>query len=53
MKKQLTQEQIVKELEKAGVKLTKSLDLSQPNCSYPLGKDKRILIINGIKKRRY
>lgn len=50
MKKQLTQEQIVKELEEAGVKLTKNFDLSQPNCSYPLGKDKRVLTINGLKK---
>ena len=50
MKKQLTQEQIVKELEEAGVKLTKNFDLSQPNCSYPLGKDKCVLTINGLKK---
>lgn len=50
MKKQLSQEQIIKELEKAGVKLTKNFDLNQPNCSYPLGKDKRILTINGLKK---
>ena len=31
MKKQLTQEQIIKKLEEAGVKLTKNFDLSQPN----------------------
>jgi len=50
MKKQLTQEQIIKKLEKAGVRLTKNFDLNQPNCSYPIGKDKRILTINGLKR---
>lgn len=50
MKKQLTQEQIIKKLEEVGVKLTKDFDLSQPNCSYPLGRDKRILTIDGLKR---
>ena len=45
LKKQLTQEQIIKKLKEAGVHLTNNFDLSQPVSSYPIGKDKRELVI--------
>ncbi|WP_155594216.1 hypothetical protein [Clostridium tyrobutyricum] len=45
LNKQLTQEQIIEKLKDAGVRLTNNFDLSQPNSSYPIGKDKRELVI--------